>query len=88
LRKDGSTPLTSLHGPSGDAHIKPSLEKPMSSKICNCNARIAYGGSVVVSAVVIEDSLYDPTNVALRPRTASAILDGFGMASMEYGVDS
>jgi hypothetical protein len=43
--------------------------------------------SVVVSAVVIRDSLYDPTNVALRPRTASAILDGFGMASMEY-VDS
>jgi hypothetical protein len=39
LRKDGSTPLTSLHGPSGDAHIKPSLEKPMSSKICNCNAK-------------------------------------------------
>ena len=50
--------------------------------------RIAYGGSVVVSAVVIEDSLYDPTNAALRARMASAILDGFGMASMEYGVDS
>jgi hypothetical protein len=43
---------------------------------------------VVASAVVIEDSLYDPTNAALRPLTASAILDGFGMASMEYGVDS
>ena len=50
--------------------------------------RMAYGASVVASAVVIEDSLYDPTNAALRPLTASAILDGFGMASMEYGVDS
>jgi hypothetical protein len=36
----------------------------------------------------IEDNLYDPTNAALRARTASAIFDGFGMASMEYGVDS
>jgi hypothetical protein len=40
------------------------------------------------SAVVSEDSLYDPTNAALRAQTASAILDGFGTASMEYGVDS
>ena len=50
--------------------------------------RMAYGASVVASAVVIEDSLYDPANAALRARTASAILDGFGMASMAYGVDS
>jgi hypothetical protein len=50
--------------------------------------RIAYGGRVLVSAVLIKGSLYDPTNAALRARMASAILDGFGMASMEYGVDS
>jgi len=50
--------------------------------------RIADGARVVASAAVIEDSLYDPTNAALRARTASAILDGFGMASTEYGVDS
>ena len=39
LPKDGSTPLTSLHGPFGDAHIKPLLEKLTSNGICNCNAR-------------------------------------------------
>ena len=39
------------------------------------------------SATAIEDNLYDPTNAALRARTASAIFDGFGMASMEHGVD-
>jgi hypothetical protein len=39
LPKDGSAPLTSLHGPFGDAHIKPSLEKLISNSVCNCNAR-------------------------------------------------
>ena len=50
--------------------------------------RIAYGARVVANQAAIEDSLYDLTNAALRARTASAIFDGFGMASMEYGVDS
>jgi hypothetical protein len=44
LRKDGSTLLTSLHGPSGDAYIKPSLEKLISSEICNCNAKLTRCG--------------------------------------------
>jgi hypothetical protein len=40
LPKDGSTPLTSLHGPFGDAHIKPLLEKLTSNGICNCNVSL------------------------------------------------
>jgi hypothetical protein len=44
---------------------------------------MAYGARVVASQAAIEDSLYDPTNAALRARTTPAILDGFGMASME-----
>jgi hypothetical protein len=40
LPKGGSTPLTSLHGPFGDAHIKLLLGKLISSEIGNCNAKI------------------------------------------------
>ena len=39
MRNDGSNPLTSLRGPSGDAPIKQSLEKLTSNGICNCNAK-------------------------------------------------
>ncbi len=38
LRNDGSNPLTSSHGPSGDAPINPSLEKVTSNGTRNCNA--------------------------------------------------
>jgi hypothetical protein len=42
-----------------------SFDKDAPSKPGTKPPRIAYGGSVVVSAVVIEDSLCDPTNAAL-----------------------
>jgi hypothetical protein len=44
--------------------------------------RIAEGATVVASTAAIEDGVYDPTSAALRALTASAIFDGFGMASM------
>ena len=40
------------------AHLPPGF--------CKLRPRIAYGARVVASAAVTEDSLYDPTNAALR----------------------
>jgi transposase len=68
LPKDGPIPPTSLHGPSGDAHIKPALEKLISNGICNCNVRARPARS---EALLELRELYVAREALVKDRTAA-----------------